>query len=105
MTARGRSRRPSGRSRGATIHLSAWDDSSSLLSITARQSELLPGTALAGTASIRVTRVAHDGPAAELPVPALLKLDVQGFELPAWLRVEPHACMRRHSSSWQGRQV
>ena len=67
----------------ATIHLSARDDSSSLLPITARQNALFPGTAEAGTASIRVTRLADAVPATDLAAPALLKLDVQGFELQA----------------------
>ena len=37
----------------------------------------------AGTASIRVTRLSDALPAGEIAAPALLKLDVQGFELPA----------------------
>ena len=67
----------------ATIHLSARDDSSSLLPITARQNALFPGTAEAGTATIRVARLADEVPVADITAPALLKLDVQGFELPA----------------------
>ena len=67
----------------AQIHLSARDDSSSLLPITARQNTLFPGTAEAGTATIRVVRLADALPAADIEAPALLKLDVQGFELQA----------------------
>jgi FkbM family methyltransferase len=67
----------------ATIHVSARDDSSSLLPITARQNALFPGTAEAGTAIIQVTRLSDALPAGEIAAPALLKLDVQGFELPA----------------------
>lgn len=67
----------------AQIHLSARDDSSSLLPITARQNALFPGTAEAGTATIRVARLADALPAADIEAPALLKLDVQGFELQA----------------------
>jgi FkbM family methyltransferase len=67
----------------AQIHVSARDDSSSLLPITARQAELFPGTAEAGTTTIRVLRLADALPAAEIAAPALLKLDVQGFELQA----------------------
>ena len=37
----------------------------------------------AGTASIRVARLSDALPAGEIAAPALLKLDVQGFELPA----------------------
>ncbi len=50
----------------ARIHVSARDDSSSLLPITARQSALFPGTAAAGTATIRVLRLADALPAAEI---------------------------------------
>ncbi|MGB5146631.1 MAG: FkbM family methyltransferase [Porticoccaceae bacterium] len=67
----------------AQIHVSARDDSSSLLPTTARQNTLFPGTAEAGTATIRVARLADEVPAADLAAPALLKLDVQGFELQA----------------------
>ena len=67
----------------AEIHVSARDDSSSLLPITARQNALFPGTAEAGTATIRVVRLADALPAADIEAPALLKLDVQGFELQA----------------------
>lgn len=65
------------------IHLSAHDDSSSLLPITDMQNALFPGTAEAGTATIRVTRLAEHVPATAIAAPALLKLDVQGFELSA----------------------
>jgi len=65
------------------IHVSARDDSSSLLPITARQSTLFPGTAEASTTTIRVMRLADALPAADIEAPALLKLDVQGFELQA----------------------
>ena len=65
------------------IHLSARDDSSSLLPITERQNALFPGTAEVGEASIRVVRLAEALPVADIAGPALLKLDVQGFELPA----------------------
>lgn len=67
----------------AVIHLSARDDSSSLLPITARQNAIFPGTAETGTASVKVTRLTDEVVAEELTMPALLKLDVQGFELQA----------------------
>jgi len=67
----------------AQIHVSARDDSSSLLPITERQSALFPGTAETGTATIRVIRLSDALPAAGIESPALLKLDVQGFELQA----------------------
>ncbi len=65
----------------ATMHVSASADSSSLLPISERQSELFPGTQEVGTTDVEA------GPldafvSAELVVPpALLKIDVQGFEL------------------------
>ncbi len=65
----------------ATIHLSERDDSSSLLPITKQQNLLFPGTKEAGTQTIRVTRLADELTKEQLATPALLKLDVQGFEL------------------------
>ncbi|AWN17517.1 Methyltransferase FkbM [Salinisphaera sp. LB1] len=67
----------------AEIHRSARDDSSSLLPITAAQDALFPGTAEAGTETIRVARLAEHLSAEAIGTPALLKLDVQGFELQA----------------------
>jgi hypothetical protein len=56
----------------APIHVSARDDSSSLLPITARQSALFPGTAETGTATIRVLRLADALPAADIAARALI---------------------------------
>lgn len=67
----------------ATIHVSRRDDSSSLLSITARQDQLFPGTAEAKTDTIKVGRLGEFVSNDRIERPALLKLDVQGFELPA----------------------
>jgi FkbM family methyltransferase len=67
----------------AIIHLSARDDSSSLLPITERQNALFPGTAEIGTAVIRVVRLEDLLGADDIVEPALLKIDVQGFELVA----------------------
>ncbi|MGV0795026.1 FkbM family methyltransferase [Mycolicibacterium sp. XJ1819] len=67
----------------AVIHVSARDDSSSLLPITAAQNTLFPGTAEVDTDTVRVTRLAEHVPAADIETPALLKIDVQGFELQA----------------------
>lgn len=67
----------------AMIHLSAREDSSSLLPITDAQNGLYPGTVEVGTAVIQVARL-KDYVRAEAILPkALLKLDVQGFELQA----------------------
>ncbi len=67
----------------AIIHLSARDDSSSMLPIAEAQRALFPGTAEIGTRPIRVTRLADQIPEDAIEPPALLKLDVQGFELAA----------------------
>jgi FkbM family methyltransferase len=64
-----------------TIHLSARDDSSSLLPISSLQNTLFPGTAEAGTATVTVGPLSDFVAAEEIEPPALLKLDVQGFEL------------------------
>lgn len=67
----------------AEIHVSGRDDSSSLLPITPAQDALFPGTAQVGAEIVRVTRLVDHLSHAELEVPALLKIDVQGFELQA----------------------
>jgi FkbM family methyltransferase len=65
----------------AVMHVSERDDSSSLLPITATQVSLFPGTGQVGTDTVRVSRLAEHVSAIEAP--ALLKVDVQGFELQA----------------------
>lgn len=67
----------------ATIHVSKRDDASSLLPITATQVALFPGTAEAATAVVRVAPLREFLSAADIQNPALLKLDVQGYELEA----------------------
>lgn len=67
----------------ATIHVSRLDDSSSLFPITATQVDLFPGTEEAATAVVRVAPLRDFVLAADIQTPALLKLDVQGFELEA----------------------
>lgn len=67
----------------ALIHVSARPDSSSLLPISQRQSELFPGTEEVAVRSIGVVRADDVIDAAGLPQPLLVKLDVQGFELAA----------------------
>ena len=65
------------------IHVSGRDDSSSLLPITSRQNQLFPGTGETGTMAITVGRLSHYLSETDIPGPALLKLDVQGYELQA----------------------
>lgn len=67
----------------ATIHVSRRDDSSSLLPITSTQVGLFPGTEEVATETVRVAPLRDLIPAADIQSPALLKLDVQGFELEA----------------------
>ena len=65
------------------IHVSARDDSSSLLPISTVQSELFPGTFEVRGESVTVAPLADHVPNETVKPPALLKLDVQGFELQA----------------------
>ena len=67
----------------ASMHVSARDDSSSLLPITSLQSQIFPGTQESGTETIKVGRLEDFVSADEIKSPALLKLDVQGYELSA----------------------
>jgi FkbM family methyltransferase len=65
----------------AEIHVSAEDDSSSLLPMTELQQSLFSGTAEVRTESIRVEPLSSQIGRDELSRPALLKIDVQGYEL------------------------
>ena len=66
-----------------TIHLSARDDSSSLLEIGEAQSKHFPGTHEVGTLDVEVGTLDQFLSGEEILRPAMLKLDVQGFELQA----------------------
>jgi FkbM family methyltransferase len=67
----------------ARLHVTEPDDCSSLLAPTERQSALFPQTRLAGSLPVEMAPLhAFIGPG-DLHAPALLKLDVQGFELAA----------------------
>lgn len=63
------------------MHVSAADDSSSLLPITAEQTNTFPGTGEVGTIKVSVARLSDILDASSIQIPALLKLDVQGYEL------------------------
>lgn len=65
----------------AEFHVSAADDSSSLLPIGRRQTEVFPGTQERETIGVQVRRLDEVLTAPELVKPVLLKLDVQGGEL------------------------
>lgn len=64
----------------ADLHVSASDDSSSLLPIGQRQVAEFPGTEETGTITVDVVRLA-DVLDETFPGPRLLKIDVQGLEL------------------------
>jgi FkbM family methyltransferase len=63
------------------MHVSARTDSSSLL-VPALQSKIYPGTQEVGVQEVRVTRLDSCLTAADIRSPALLKIDVQGYEQP-----------------------
>jgi len=65
------------------MHLSARDDSSSLLEIGDAQSSFFPGTHEVGTLEIEVGTLDDFITKEEITRPAMLKLDVQGFEMQA----------------------
>lgn len=65
------------------IHLSARDDSSSLLEIGEAQSSHFPGTHEVGTLEVDVGPLDQFVSKEDIVRPALLKLDVQGFEMQA----------------------
>jgi FkbM family methyltransferase len=70
------------------IHVSAKDDSSSILPISALQLRLYPGTHEVRTEAVRIGRLIEFVSPEEIVQPALLKLDVQGYELKALIGCE-----------------
>jgi FkbM family methyltransferase len=64
------------------MHLSAREDSSSLLPVGERQVSAFPGTDEVGTTRVNVRTLDKVLADRKLVGPALLKVDVQGFELP-----------------------
>lgn len=65
------------------MHVSGHDDSSSLLPISATQERLFHGTREVGTETVRTGPLGEFLDANAIEEPALLKLDVQGYELEA----------------------
>jgi FkbM family methyltransferase len=65
------------------MHVSARDDSSSLLPISSLQTVMFPGTEEGAVAEVRVATLDEFISSADLQSPAMLKLDVQGFEFDA----------------------
>jgi FkbM family methyltransferase len=71
----------------ADFHVSASDDSSSLLPITALQESTFPGTEQRGVERVSVLPLNEVLDSSQLTPPALLKIDVQGTELNVLLGV------------------
>ena len=67
----------------ALMNVSKREDSSSLLPITSRQTENFPGTEKVGVETVRVVTLSSVLESDAIRAPALLKLDVQGYELEA----------------------
>lgn len=65
------------------MHVSRKDDSSSLLPITALQERVFPGTAEVGRQSVEIGPLSKFVSPKDIAPPALLKLDVQGYEVEA----------------------
>jgi len=65
------------------LHVAGGSDSSSLLPIGPRQTQLFPGTGEIGTVEVRSARLDELMSVSDLVRPVLLKLDVQGYELEA----------------------
>lgn len=65
------------------IHVSGKDDSSSLLPISSLQNDMFPGTAEVDLLKIKVAPLHNFILSSEIQFPALLKIDVQGYELKA----------------------
>jgi FkbM family methyltransferase len=65
----------------ATMHVAARDDSSSLLPIGQLQNRLFPNTSEVMTMEVSVGELSDFIGADDIAPPALLKIDVQGFEL------------------------
>jgi FkbM family methyltransferase len=72
-----------------TMHVSRRDDSSSLLAISPLQGKIFPGTQEVGTVRVKVAPLAVFVDEDHLLEPALLKIDVQGYELEVLRGCEP----------------
>ena len=73
----------------ANMHVTAEDDSSSLLPITELQQSLFSGTNEVATETIQIEPLTLRISPADLQAPALLKIDVQGYELPVLQGCQP----------------
>ncbi|RMF15981.1 MAG: FkbM family methyltransferase, partial [Alphaproteobacteria bacterium] len=73
----------------ATMHVAARDDSSSLLPIGEAQTKIFPGTEEVATVEVETGPLDVFLKARDIEPAALLKLDVQGFELEVLKGCEP----------------
>lgn len=71
------------KSEQCSMHVSGRDDSSSLLPISSLQEEIFPGTSEVGKIDVLVAPLDTFIDEYDIITPAMLKLDVQGFELDA----------------------
>ena len=71
------------------MHVSAREDSSSLLPISSVQAAEFPGTQEVGTEKVKAAPMTALLSAADLPPRTLLKIDVQGYELEVLQSAEP----------------
>jgi FkbM family methyltransferase len=71
------------------MHVSAREDSSSLLPISVRQTQFAPGTEEVGTEAVELVPLSDAVGADEIAAPALLKVDVQGYEADVLKGCEP----------------
>lgn len=71
------------------LHISKSDDSSSLLPITPLQNKLFPGTSEKESLFVQVKPLSSILKKEDIAFPALLKMDVQGFEMNALRACQP----------------
>ena len=81
------------------MHVSAREDSSSLLPVGEGQVSAFPGTDEVGTTNVEVRTLDSVMANRDLEKPALLKVDVQGFELPVLRGADYHSSSSTKSSS------
>ncbi len=79
-----------------TIHVSAADDSSSLHPISPLQEMLFPGTHEIRTEKVKIGPLSNYITPDDIVRPAMLKLDVQGYELEALRGCEDLLCLFSH---------
>jgi len=69
------------KSEQCAMHVSGRDDSSSLMAIMPLQAQIFPGTKEVSTQTVQVGPLSQFLSSQDIASPALLKIDVQGYEL------------------------